>query len=207
MSSGTDKIVSNIISGAQSKVDVIISEAEAEVQSIKDNGNREAELSKQRILNDGEKQSKMRYQQIVSEAKMNSRRAQLRAREDVIEEAFNKATEELEDIASSSSDVYKKSLIEIITEAALEIGGGDLIIQLKSEDEDKIKGNLNEIESDVESKIGVKTTLEIGEPIKTIGGAILKTKNGEIEVNNTIESRMLRFRKDLRSKVAKILFN
>ena len=42
----------------------------------------------------------------------------------------------------------------------------------------------------------------MGDNIKTIGGAILKTKNGEIEVNNTIEARMLRFKKSLRSEVA-----
>ena len=48
--------------------------------------------------------------------------------------------------------------------------------------------------------------LEIGNNINTIGGTIIKTKNGDIEVNNTIEARMLRFKKSLRSEVARILF-
>jgi len=34
----------------------------------------------------------------------------------------------------------------------------------------------------------------------------IKTKNGEIEVNNTIEARMQRYKKSLRSEVARILF-
>ena len=46
----------------------------------------------------------------------------------------------------------------------------------------------------------------MGDNINTIGGAILKTKNGEIEVNNTIESRLLRFKKSLRSEVAAKFF-
>ena len=52
----------------------------------------------------------------------------------------------------------------------------------------------------------MNTHMEIGNNINTIGGVIVKTKNGEIEVNNTIESRLLRFKKTLRSEVAKILF-
>ncbi|MGL6298054.1 MAG: V-type ATP synthase subunit E family protein, partial [Methanobacteriaceae archaeon] len=31
--------------------------------------------------------------------------------------------------------------------------------------------------------------------------------DGDIEVNNTIEARMLRFKKVLRAEVAKVLFN
>ena len=56
----------------------------------------------------------------------------------------------------------------------------------------------------MKDKTGNETTLEIGDNINTIGGAIVKTKNGEIEVNNTIEARLLRFKKSLRSEVASI---
>ena len=68
------------------------------------------------------------------------------------------------------------------------------------------KDSISSIAEDVKQKTGKNTTLEVGENIKTIGGAIVKTKNGEIEVNNTIEARMLRYKKELRSKVAAVLF-
>ena len=71
---------------------------------------------------------------------------------------------------------------------------------------DLMNSSKESIEKDIEKSTGTKTTLEIGENIDTIGGAIVKTKNGEIEVNNTIEARMLRFKKVLRSEVAKVLF-
>ena len=44
------------------------------------------------------------------------------------------------------------------------------------------------------------------ETIDTIGGAILKTSDGDIEVNNTIEARLERFKSILRSEVAEVLF-
>jgi V/A-type H+-transporting ATPase subunit E len=148
----------------------------------------------------------MRYQQIISEAKMKSRRMELDTREEVIEESFKKAEVKLGEIASSNSVEYKESLKKIITEAATEIGGGKLIISLKGEDVAKIKDAIPNLEKDIKEKTGNKTDLVIGDNINTIGGAVLKTENGDIEVNNTIEARMLRFKKSLRSEVARILF-
>lgn len=227
MSSGADKIVSNIMSDAQAKADVNKSEAQVKVDAILADGEKRAEATKVKISEDAAKQAEMRYQQIISEAKMNARRAELGAKEEVIEEAFSKATEDLTNMANTNDEQYVASLIEMITEAATEIGGGDLIVLLKEDDIDKVKGqldsiaakvkslikdrnkpvNLNAIAKDVSSQTDVETTLEIGEPIDTIGGAILRTRNGEIQVNNTIESRMLRFKKSLRSEVAKTLFD
>lgn len=208
MSSGADKIVSSILSDAQSKADVVIQDAQKESELILEEGQKKAQAEKEKILDEANKQSNMKYQQLISEAKMNARRAELEAREEVIEDAFKKAEEDLTKIASSSSsDEYKKSLIEIVKEATLEVGGGEVIVHLKAEDVDKIKDSIDTIAKDVEAQNGIKTTLEIGESINTIGGAVVKTKNGEIEVNNTIESRMSRFKKSLRSEVAKVLFN
>lgn len=206
MSDGADKIVSSIISEAQSKADVITQEAEKEAALIAEEGQKEAALEKEKILENAQKQSAMKYQQLISEAKMNSRRAELEAREELIESAFKRAEEELKKIASTDSDEYKESLKKIIAEASVEIGGGDLILSLKEDDVAKVKDAISAIEKDIEKTTGTKTTLEIGENINTIGGAIVKTKNGEIEVNNTIEARTLRFKKVLRSEVAKVLF-
>jgi V/A-type H+-transporting ATPase subunit E len=206
MNSGADKIVSSIISDAQSKADVIIQEAEREAALIVEEGEKEAVLEKEKILENANKQSAMKYQQLISEAKMNSRRAELEAREEIIESAFKRAEDELKKIASTDSDEYKESLKKIIEEASIEIGGGDLILSLKADDVAKVKDAISSLEKNIEGKTGTKTTLEIGENIATIGGAVVKTKNGDIEVNNTIEARMLRFKKALRSEVAKILF-
>ena len=226
MSSGADKIVSNIMSDAQAKADANISEAQVKVDEILANGEKRAEATKVKISEDAAKQADMRYQQIISEAKMNARRAELGAKEEVIEEAFSKATEDLTNMAKSNDPEYVDALVEMIKEAAAEIGGGDLIVLLKEEDIPKVQDKLETIvglvkalikrekpsdlaliATEVSRETDVETTLEIGEPIDTIGGAILRTRNGEIQVNNTIESRMLRFKKSLRSEVAKTLFD
>ena len=202
MSSGTDKIVSSIMSEAQGKADIIMQEANAEIATINADAEKTAESEKNKILENGKKQSDMRYQQIISEAKMNARRAELGAKEEVIEAAFDKATDDLKDIASSGSEEYDDSLTKIIKEAVDEIGGKDLIIQLNEADTNKFKSQL-----DSSSTFQIDDIkFQLGEPIDAIGGAIVKTKNGDIEVNNTIESRLDRFKSVLRSEVADVLF-
>jgi V/A-type H+-transporting ATPase subunit E len=194
------------MSDAQIKAEAILAKAEKEKESILSEGEVQAVVEKERILETAEKQAKMRYQQIISEAKMNSRRMELEAREEMIEEAFNKAEEKLTEIASSDAAEYKTSLQKMITEAGVEIGGGDLVVLVKESDVTKVKDSLPSIEKEITDKINTPTKLEMGENIPTIGGTVLKTKNGEIEVNNTIEARMQRFKKSLRSEVAGILF-
>ena len=204
MSSGTSKIVESIMSVAQEKADLIIQDANAEVSQINAKAEKTAEAEKTKILENGKKQSDMRYQQIISEAKMNARRAELGAKEDVIEAAFNQAIGELKIKASSGDEEYKDSLSKMIMEATNEIGSNDLILQLNEADTQKFKDDLSSQGSDSFEIEGIKFTL--GEPIDAIGGAILKTANGDIEVNNTIEARLERFKSILRSEVAEILF-
>ena len=204
MSSGTSKIVESIMSVAQEKADVIIQDANAEVSAIQANAEKTAEAEKTKILENGKKQSDMRYQQIISEAKMNARRAELGAKEEVIDAAFNQAIGELKVKASSGDEEYTDSLSKMIKEAADEIGGDNLILQLNEADTKIFKDDLSSQGTDSFEIEGIKFTL--GEPIDAIGGAVLKTANGDIEVNNTIEARLERFKSILRSEVAGILF-
>ena len=145
MSSGADKIVSNIMSDAQAKADVNKSEAQVKADAILADGEKRAEATKVKISEDAAKQAEMRYQQIISEAKMNARRAELGAKEEVIEEAFSKATEDLTNMANTNDSEYVDALVEMIKEAAVEIGGGDLIVLLKQEDIPKVQDKLETI--------------------------------------------------------------
>lgn len=206
MSSGAEKIVSNINSNVQAKADEIIQEAQNKAADIASQAEKDAAAQQKKIVADGQKQAKMKHQQIISEARMNQRRAELGAKEEVIEMAFDKAINDLTDIASTGDSKYVDSLINMIKQAATEIGGGDLIVQVKEADKSKVSSILATAANNVSSDINVETSFELGESINTIGGAIVKTKNGEIEVNNTIESREARFKKSLRSEVAQILF-
>ena len=206
MSVGADKITANIKADAQAKSDEIISKATAETEKILADGQLQAEEAKQSIIDSAEKQAEMKYQQIISEAKVNSRRKELEAREEVIEKAFRVASEKIEKQASENSANYVESLKTMIKDASLQVGGNQLEILVRADDVDNVKSMIDEVSDYVASETGKETSFIIGEPIDIIGGAVVKTVDGEVEVKNTIEARMLRYRKYLRSEVAKTLF-
>ena len=55
MSSGTDKIVSSIMSEAQGKADIIMQEANAEIATINADAEKTAQSEKNKILENGKK--------------------------------------------------------------------------------------------------------------------------------------------------------
>jgi len=206
MSVGADKIIANIQADAQQKSDDILSKANAECEKITADGEIEAEKEKQKILAAAEKQADMKYQQIISEAKVNSRRKELEAREELIEKSFRIASEKIEKQASENSANYVDSLKTMIKDAAIQVGKPQLEILVRADDVDNVKNMIGEVSQYVQQQTGTEPSFIIGEPVDIIGGAIVKTVDGEVEVKNTIEARMLRYRKQLRSEVAKKLF-
>ena len=128
----------------------------------------------------GKKQSDMRYQQIISEAKMNARRAELSAKEEVIEAAFAKATEDLKGIASGNNQ-YDDSLAQLIKEAVDEIDSDNVVIQLNETDNNKFKSQLDSDSFEIEG-----ISFQLGDPIDVLGGVLVKTVDGLRKVNKTI---------------------
>ena len=63
---------------------------------------------------------------------------------------LKQAEEKLKKIAFLHLKNTKNLLRKSLTEAALEIGGGEVIVHLKAEDVDKIKDSIASIEKDVE---------------------------------------------------------
>ena len=106
--------------------------------------------------------------------------------------------EEFDVISDLPKDINPEKIIKILDNENLENCSSNLWISWTN----KFKEQL----SDVSTFQIEDINFEIGEPIDTIGGAILKTSNGDIEVNNTIEARLDRFKSLLRSEVAEILF-
>lgn len=206
MSSGAEKIVESILSDSQVKADHIIKQAEDRASEIIEQGKINAQNEEKGILENAHKEAGIRQQQIISDAKLNSKRRVLEAREDLMEETFQKAIEELKQIASGESGNYINSLVKLTEEASIEIGGGTLTIFVKDDDIKKIEPSLSNLEKVISEATGNETTLSIGGTTDTIGGVIVKTADGNIEVDNTIEAKMERFRGMLRLEVAKVLF-
>jgi vacuolar-type H+-ATPase subunit E/Vma4 len=91
-------------------------------------------------------------------------------------------------------------------DAGTVLGGGALEILLNKRDS-TLPLKLNVLTKKIAEKTEKKTQLRLSkQKIEALGGAVVKTANGRIVADNTFEAIIQRREKDLRFKIAKILF-
>ncbi len=108
---------------------------------------------------------------------------------------------------------YSNVLGGLIRDAVLSIiaGGGvpssELEVVVSTEDASYVNPDMLKEISDEISDGGAKIGLSLSEErIKSVGGVIVRRKDGKIVVNNTFEQRMERFSTSLREDIVKALF-
>jgi V/A-type H+-transporting ATPase subunit E len=193
------KITKKISAGSKGEVDKILKEAKSEAKEIISEAEEKAKELKAEIVDGGKRDAEREKQRIVANAKLQARKLKLDAKEDVIKEAFKVAEDHLTKLGSSKE--YSSVLASLIKEAQ-SVVRGDVEILVKQNDSKVLTSDfIKKLSADTKSKIELSSVT-----IDTIGGAIIKAKDGKTEVNNTIEMRMERMRGDIRPKVAKALF-
>jgi vacuolar-type H+-ATPase subunit E/Vma4 len=106
----------------------------------------------------------------------------------------------------SQSKKYISILETFIVDAGTVLGGGTLEVLLNKRDS-TLPLKLNELAKAITEKTEKKTQLKLSkQKIETFGGAVIKTVDGKIVVDNTFEAILKRREKELRFKIARILF-
>jgi V/A-type H+-transporting ATPase subunit E len=205
-SEGADKIVHEIVRITDAQVELILQEARKDADEIRGESKKKAQTKKTAILAKGQQQAEREQQRVLADAKMQVKREIFDVKEDLIKKSFGDAEERLKKLADSPE--YSEILEKMIVESAVVVGGGSLEVLVRKNDRALLSGEvLADLGKEISKATGEDTELELSDDvITTIGGAIVRSKSGSIEANNTIESRISRLRSELRFKVAEILF-
>lgn len=195
-----DKITKKISEKSDAEADEILKEARVRADEIISEAQKKASEIKMEIVEKGERDSERERQRIIANAKLQSRKARLEAQEDVIREAFERAENELKKITQSNK--YPSVLASLIKEAQGAVEGDVEVLVRKDDLGILTKEYLNKLSEDTKSLVELSQDY-----IDTVGGAIVRSKDGKVEVNNTIEMRRERMRGELRPKVAQTLFS
>jgi len=128
----------------------------------------------------------------------------LSKKETWIDNVLNEAKNELKILTQSKK--YLPILEKLITEAGIILGGKELEVSMNKQDS-TLPVKLDNIAKEISEKTGFKTKLRLSkEKLKVIGGAIVRTANGKVIMDNTFDDILVRREKDLRFEIAKILF-
>jgi len=204
----TRAITEVILQEAKKSAEHIIQEAQksAEVMLEKQRqlGVQRANESARLLLKKAESEAELTKLNSIANAKIKANWVILSKKETWIDHVVNEAKKELKILTQSKK--YRPILEKLITEAGVIVGGKELEVLLNEQDS-ALPLKLGNLAKEISEKTGFKTKLRLSkEKPKVIGGAIVRTTNGKVVMDNTFDDILRRREKEIQYKIAKILF-
>jgi len=181
-----DKILDQTQKNILSSIDLALTDA----QKTLDNAIPRLEQEYDKIISDGKKEADKIQKQIVGSSDLEARNKQLLALEKAVEDVFTKA---LEQIANAQRNGDYANLIKSLLEKSTNIlGTTQVIVYTNSKDRDLVNSALSQFS-------GAELSAET---IDCLGGVIVKSKDGAMTFDNTIDARIERLKPLIRKEIA-----
>lgn len=195
--SALEQTISKVLS--QKEADLIKQLDLAYQESIANLESSRAKLQSEytRIVEGAKKQAENLRRQIVGSSRLAARNKQLVLIETAVNEAFEKAKTTLR--SSNKQQDYKVLITKMLQESISAIGTDEVIIQCNRDDFDLVKKAVASL-----SNNNVRMTLS-DQPIDVIGGTRIKSIDGSTIYDNTLDSRIERFKPLIRKNIVQML--
>ncbi len=198
-----EKMREGILADAKAEAEEFIEKAKAEAEEVLSKAEEKAQKEAQEILARGERELEAEKKRSLGKIRLAEKMRKLKSMEEHIDRAFEETLESLRQLTGTSE--YKEILANFIVEGGIGLGGGDLEVIARKEDVKDI--NAGQLAEMIAKETGNETTISLSEEnINCAGGVIVQLKDGSIVIDNTVEARLERDRRDLRVKIAKMLF-
>ena len=208
---GVDKIISHIEAEAEKEISEILLKAQAEADKIRKAAQEKADREAERILSNGKRVASLEGQRIIAETRIDVRRKKMDAQEEAIAASFEEAKKALAELGEKGKRdnlVYKDIMFDLIASASEVVAGNKLELVFNQRDSKTFnKEMLREASELVKKRSGRDISLALtDETIQHLGGVVVRDMEKQVEVDNTLETRLNRLKESIRVDVAKILF-
>ena len=193
--SNVKNMTSKILRDADAGKENILAAAEEEKNKIISKKVSSANEIAQEILEKAEVEAKSKKERVISSAKLKVRNNKLAAKQEIIDEVFEKSIDKLTKLSKEDFLNFVKNAI-----SSMNLSGKQTLILneegLKFVDE----AFIDELNKNVDAQI------ILGETAGNFKGGFILENNG-IEINSTYEALVSSLRDELEFEVAKVLFN
>jgi V/A-type H+-transporting ATPase subunit E len=176
----------------QTEVEILTSLKNSFDESIETLSKSQSSLEQEydKTVDEGRKESEKIEKQIVGSSDLESRNKQLLLVEESVEKVFDKAIEKIK--STNRNDDYSKLITTLLNEATEALGTTEVMIYTNSKDQDIVKQTLSKYS-------GAELS---SETIDCLGGVEIKSKDGSMAFNNTIDARIERLKPLIRKEIA-----
>ena len=151
------------------------------------------------IISNAEKKADTITKQVIGSSKLSTRNKELVLLEQAVNDIFTKAEEKLM-VQTSNDSNYKNLLLKMLDESIPNISTAGVVIECLEKDSEFFKQQIELLSTKYHKKIKLTTNLK-----NIIGGFRLKSTDGTITLDNTINSRIERIKPLIRKNIASIL--
>jgi V/A-type H+-transporting ATPase subunit E len=151
------------------------------------------------IISNAEKKADTITKQVIGSSKLSTRNKELVLLEQAVNDIFTKAEEKLM-LQTSNDSSYKNLLLKMLDESIPNISTAGVVIECLEKDSEFFKQQIELLSTKYHKKIKLTTNLK-----NIIGGFRLKSTDGTITLDNTINSRIERIKPLIRKNIANIL--
>jgi len=155
-----------------------------------DNSLPKLEQEYDKIISDGKKEADKIEKQIVGSSDLEVRNKQLLLLEEGVDKAFSKALDQI--TKTDRSGDYSNLIKTLLDESTKILGTTEVTVFTNTKDKDVVKSALSKFS-------GAKLS---SDTIDCLGGIIIKSKDGTMTFDNTIDARVERLKPLIRKEIA-----
>jgi V/A-type H+-transporting ATPase subunit E len=181
----------------------LISQIDSAYQESLDNlessrGKLQAERT--RIVEAARKQAENLKRQIIGSARLAARNQELLTIENAVNKAFEDAKKKLQGL--KSTDSYKDLLKQMVEESISAVGGSNTVmVECNKNDTELVRKAVSELQDSGK----VQQARVSDQHIDVLGGIRIKSSDGTMTYDNTLDSRIERLKPLIRKNIAQML--
>ena len=188
--SALERTIDKILSQTESNIQSSLNSALAESQQKLDNSVKTLEQEYDQIIADGKKEADKIEKQIIGSADLEARNKQLRTVEESIDRVFSKAIEEISNTDRSGD--YSNLLKSLLDESTKILGTTEVVVSTNTKDKEIVQSFLSQYP-------GAELS---SESIDCLGGVKVKSKDGTMSFDNTVDAKIERLKPLIRKDIA-----
>jgi vacuolar-type H+-ATPase subunit E/Vma4 len=208
MDSSENRIIDRILNDAREEAETIVKDAQKSAETIiakqRITARHNAEKEVYSLLKRAENEAEIIRGKVSTDIKRRAGWIVLSEKDRLITSVLTEAKNKLVNMQNSKE--YFPILEKLIVDSAAVLDGGILEVLLNKKDS-ALPLKIEKLEKEIYDRIGVKTQLRFSDRYITAVGVIVKTVDDRIFVNNTFEVILRRRQRELRLKIAQILFS
>jgi V/A-type H+/Na+-transporting ATPase subunit E len=185
---------------AQREVDLIKQLDSAYEESIANLESSRTNLESEylRIVEGAKKSAENLRRQIVGSSRLNARNKELVIIETAINDAFERAKVKM--ASSNKMQSYKVLITKMLENSISEMGSDEMIVECNNNDFEVVKNAIATLNND--NKVRLRLS---DKPINVIGGIRLRSADGSMTYDNTLDSRIERLKPLIRKNIVQML--